>query len=243
MRSPAEATDGLWTGFGPLSTRRLPAAENRRGEGGNLPLRYRAYLHEGAIKQTPRRRVTDQFDDAARTPGSSASTFRRRAPQLDPHQCADAGMADPARPRLSATSCVRSLDQGKIIVDPTRFVADPDKAKRFPELPYVTLRLGYVACDYFNADIGLATVRAEHQAFYRRVFLHETIAEPRMFPGLLKPVGLMAADFPRVRERIFQRYPISARPPSSGGCCSSAQADRRPKMSPIARATSLVPES
>ena len=89
-----------------------------------------------------------------------------------------------------------------------RFVADPEKAKRFPELPYVTLRLAYLACEYFNADLGLAIVRAEHQAFYRRVFMHETIAEPRFFPGLLKPVGLMAADFPAMREKVFQRYPM-----------------------------------
>ncbi len=62
------------------------------------------------------------------------------------------------------------LDQGKVIVDPARFVADPDKVRRLPELPYVTLRLAYMACEYFNADLGLAIVRAEHQAFYRRVF-------------------------------------------------------------------------
>ena len=73
---------------------------------------------------------------------------------------------------------------------------------------YLTLRLAYMACEYFNADLGLAIVRAEHQAFYRRVFLHETIAEPRMFPGLLKPVGLMAADFPAMKEKVFERYPI-----------------------------------
>ena len=65
-----------------------------------------------------------------------------------------------------------------------------------------------MACEYFNADLGLAIVRAEHQAFYRRVFLHETIAEPRMFPGLLKPVGLMAADFPTMKEKVFERYPM-----------------------------------
>ena len=100
------------------------------------------------------------------------------------------------------------LDRGEIIIDPARFVADPEKAKRFPELPYVTLRLAYMACEYFNADLGLAIVRAEHQAFYRRVFLHETIAEPRFFPGLLKPVGLMAADFPAMREKVFERYPM-----------------------------------
>ena len=72
----------------------------------------------------------------------------------------------------------------------------------------MTLRLAYMACEYFNADIGLAIVRAEHQAFYRRVFMHETIAEPRFFPGLLKPVGLMAANFPALREKVFERYPM-----------------------------------
>ena len=65
-----------------------------------------------------------------------------------------------------------------------------------------------MACEYFNADLGLAIVRAEHQAFYRRVFLHETMAEPRMFPGLLKPVGLMAADFPAMKEKVFERFPF-----------------------------------
>ena len=110
--------------------------------------------------------------------------------------------------RRSAKCCMPKLDRGEVIIDPARFVADPDKAKRLPELPYVTLRLAYMACEYFNADFGLAIVRAEHQAFYRRVFLHETIAEPRFFPGLLKPVGLMAADFPAMREKVFERYPM-----------------------------------
>ena len=64
-----------------------------------------------------------------------------------------------------------------------RVLLQTRKRKAFPELPYLTVRLGYMACDYFNADTGLAMVRPDHQAFYRRVFLHETIAEPRPFPG------------------------------------------------------------
>ena len=28
-----------------------------------------------------------------------------------------------------------------------------------------------------------------------------------MFPGLLKPVGLMAAHYPTLREKVFARYP------------------------------------
>jgi hypothetical protein len=65
-----------------------------------------------------------------------------------------------------------------------------------------------LACEYFNADTGLALVRAEHQAFYRRVFLNETIAEPRPFPNVTKKVALMASDFRFVRERVLTRFPI-----------------------------------
>jgi hypothetical protein len=170
-------------------------------------LRYRAYLNEGAIEPNRDRRTTDRFDDLPSTwtfgvyiEGDLASSIRislatpgqRTSPSVD----------------VFPEILLPELARGKVIVDPTRFVADPDRAKRFPELPYVTVRLGYVACGYFNADIGLATVRAEHRAFYRRVFLQQPLCEPRLFPGLLKPVGLMAADYPAIRERVYQRFPF-----------------------------------
>ena len=73
----------------------------------------------------------------------------------------------------------------------------------------MTLRLAYLACDHFNADTGLAMVRTDHQAFYHRVFLHETISEPRSFPGWhSKKVVLMASDFRKLRERVLARFPI-----------------------------------
>ncbi len=56
--------------------------------------------------------------------------------------------------------------------------------------------------------IDSTIVRPEHQAFYRRVFLHETWCEPRTYPGLVKPVGLMAAHLPTVRDRVLARYPF-----------------------------------
>ena len=100
------------------------------------------------------------------------------------------------------------LDRGKVIIDPTRFVADPEKAKNLAALPYITVRLGYIACSHFNADIGLANVRPEHRAFYRKVFLQEPWGEPRLYPGLIKPVGLMAAEYRSIRDRVYQRFPI-----------------------------------
>lgn len=170
-------------------------------------LRYRAYLREGAVSASVDERVTDQFDELpnAWTFGvyfdgtlygsvriSVLTSIWRRSSSAET-------FGDIVLPRL---------DRGQVIVDPSRFVADPDRVKRFPELPYMIVRLAFLACEYFKADLGLAIVRPEHQAFYRRVFLHETVAEPRLFPGLLKPVGLMAADFPKMRETVFERYPM-----------------------------------
>jgi hypothetical protein len=170
-------------------------------------LRYRAYLREGAIPPSADERVTDQYDDLPNSwtfgvyfHGELYSSVRISVLTSDWRMsCSAEAFGEILNPRL---------DRGEIIIDPARFVADPDKAKRFPELPYVTLRLAYMACEYFSADVGLAIVRAEHQAFYRRVFLHESIAEPRFFPGLLKPVGLMAVNFPAMRDKVFERYPM-----------------------------------
>jgi hypothetical protein len=170
-------------------------------------LRYRAYLREGAIQPSADGRVIDQFEDAPNAwtfgvyfQGELYSSIRvsvltsewRMSPSVE----------------LFGDVLHPELDKGRVIIDSTRFVADPEKARNFPELPYVTVRLGSMAGVHFNADYGLAIVRPEHQAFYRRVFLHETWCEPRTYPGLVKPVGLMAAHLPTVRDRVLARYPF-----------------------------------
>ncbi len=170
-------------------------------------LRYRAYLREGAIRPSDDQRVTDQYDDLP-----NSWTFGVYLQDELYSSLRISVLTSEWRESCSADTfgdiVLPKLDLGQVIIDPSRFVADPNKPVRFPELPYLTVRLACMACGYFNADLGLAGVRAEHQAFYRRVFQCETIAEPRWFPGLLKPVGLMAADYSVVRERIFERYPM-----------------------------------
>ncbi|MCP3461182.1 hypothetical protein [Bradyrhizobium sp. CCGUVB23] len=170
-------------------------------------LRYRAYLREGAILPSESERVTDRYDDlpnsftfAVYIRGELYSSIRISV--LTPK------WRDSLSSEMFSDLLHPELDRGKIIIDPTRFVADPEKVKKFPELPYVTVRLGYIACGHFNADIGLANVRAEHRAFYRRVFLQEPWGQPRLYPGLIKPVGLMAAHYPSIRERVFHRFPF-----------------------------------
>lgn len=170
-------------------------------------LRYRAYLHEGAIEPRADRRLTDRFDDLPNSwlfgvylDGELKSSLRVSVatPDNDQTPAVDA-FRDLLEPELA---------KGKVIVDPNRFVADPESRVEYPELPYLTVRLGYLACGHFNADIGTATVRAEHRAFYRRLFLQEALCEPRPYPTLTKPLCLMAADYRAVRDRIFERFPV-----------------------------------
>jgi hypothetical protein len=171
-------------------------------------LRYRAYLHGGLISPSESGRVTDRYDDAPNVwifgifvDGELCGSFRLHVLTSEWRMSYTTELfGDVLHPRL---------DRGEVFIDPARFVADPEKAQRFPELPYLTVRLAYLACEHFNADTGLAMVRADHQTFYRRIFLSETITEPRPFPGWdTKKVVLMASDFPNVREKILARFPI-----------------------------------
>jgi hypothetical protein len=169
-------------------------------------LRYRAYLNEGAIEPNRDQKITDRFDDMPNSwifgvylDGRLASSIRLSISSPEYSMCPSVD--------VFGDYLQQEVDQGKIMVDPTRFVADPDLAGQFPELPYITLRLCFVACSYFNADLGLATVRAEHRSFYKRLFNHQPLSPPRIYPGLTKPICLMAVDFPASREKVFARYP------------------------------------
>jgi hypothetical protein len=170
-------------------------------------MRYRAYLHGGLILPSESQRVSDRYDNAPNAltfgiyvDGELCSSIRLHVLTSEQRTSYSTELfGDVLHPRLY---------RGEVFIDPARFVADPEKAQRFPELPYLTVRLVFLACEFFNADTGLALVRAEHQAFYRRVFLNETIAEPRAFPNVTKKVALMASDFRAVRERVLTRFPI-----------------------------------
>jgi hypothetical protein len=169
-------------------------------------LRYRAYLREGAILPSESQRVIDRYDDAPNSWTFGIYLHGELFSSIRVSVLTAEWRGSPST-EIFGDILHPELDRGRVIVDPTRFVADPDKTRRFPELPYVTVRLGWMACGHFNADIGLANVRPEHRAFYRKVFLQEPLGEPRLLPGLLKPVGLMAADYPSIREKVFQRFP------------------------------------
>lgn len=170
-------------------------------------LRYDAYLREGAIGPDPSHRFTDPEDERPNAwifgiyiDGELASSVRL-------HVAID-GRGDLPASHVFPDFLTGELDAGKTIVDPTRFVADAAATRLYPELPYLTLRACHMAADFFDADDVLATVRAEHQAFYRRVFGHRPVCPPRPYPSLSKPITLMSLDFQALRATILRRYPF-----------------------------------
>jgi hypothetical protein len=208
MQSGAEPRTSLFVrGSGLFDRVDYRPIETREEKDQLYLMRYKAYRHGELIPQSKSERYSDRYDDAP-----NALTF---GIYVDGELCSSVRLhVLTSERRMSYTTDLFGdvlhprLDRGEIFIDPARFVANPEKAQRFPELPYLTLRLAYLACEYFNADTGLALVRAGHQSFYRRVFLHETIAEPRPFPNALVKVALMASDFRALRERVLARFPI-----------------------------------
>ena len=171
-------------------------------------LRYDAYLREGAISPNFSKKIYDRFDDADNSwtfglhiDGAIVSSFR-------------ISISSPAHPMTPAVDGFPDLlgpevEAGKIIVDSNRFVADVNAAQMFPGIPQLNVRLGYLACVYFDAHIATATVRREHQAFYKRVFGHgfQAVCEPRPYATLTKPLSLMMLDFRAERLKILARNP------------------------------------
>ena len=169
-------------------------------------LRYDAYLRKGAIHPNLNRRFIDAYDSLPNAwtfgvyvDGLLASSFRMHVSSKElPHLPALQVFTDVLAPELVA---------GKTLIDHTRFVTNPS-GSQYPELPYATVRLGYMAAEYFSADMGVAGVRGEHQRFYKRVFGYKPVTAPRSYPTLTKPIVLMVLDFPAEREKIVRRYPF-----------------------------------
>ena len=170
-------------------------------------LRYDAYLREGAIGKNFSRRLSDRFDDLDNAFIFGVFVDGRLVSSIRLHVSSS---AYPELPALGVFSDILGpeIEAGRTIIDPTRFVVDHGAAKVYPELPYVTTRIGLMAGEHFGADAILATVRTEHQAFYRRVFGHEVLADARPYPTLVKPLSLMRLDYFAMKERVHQRYPF-----------------------------------
>jgi hypothetical protein len=100
------------------------------------------------------------------------------------------------------------LEEGQTFICPSRFAADPDWSKLYPQIPYLTLRLAGMACLHFQAPYCLSTIREDHAGFYKRIYHAEKIGDARPYPGVFNKVVLYRADVNAIRELSFRRFPF-----------------------------------
>jgi hypothetical protein len=169
-------------------------------------LRYEAYLREGAIGPNASRRFTDEVDNQANTwsfgvhvDGVLAGSMRISV--------TISGLASLPALAVFPDVVAPAIAAGRTIIDPTRFVIDRASSRRHPELPYVMARLAWIAMPYFQADLMLIAVRAEHQAFYKRLLGSQVVCPPRPYPELDKPISLMTCEYDAVRDEVHRRHP------------------------------------
>jgi hypothetical protein len=176
-----------------------------------LRLRYEAYVKEGAALPNESRKLEDRFDLVGNAWNFGFYLDGLLVSAIRVHLLTDHTHVSPA---LDAFPEILGpqIAAGKILVDPNRFVVSPSVARQYPELPFVTVRAAYMGGVHFDADLMTATVRAEHQAFYRRYLSFTLACPPRHYPTLTKPLSLMLLDFKKDASTIASRLPAFVSP-------------------------------
>lgn len=175
-------------------------------------LRYEAYRREGFIPLNSQQVLRDEFDDLPNAYCFAIHLDGRLVSSLRLHHVTPAFRTSPS---YSVFTDVLDplLDRGEACIDPGRFTNDFEASLAFPALPFLAIRLPVLAADHFDAQRGLASVRPEHGAFYRRVFRSVRLSESRFYHGLTFPMELWACDVAAVRDPVMARYPFFASTP------------------------------
>jgi hypothetical protein len=205
--------DGMASRFSDRILRLLEQVEHRVAKTSEdremaFRLRYDAYVRNGLVEPRGDARLYDQcYDDADHSwitmtfiDGELVGTTRvNLAFSEDGIMPAYSVYPDAIGPKLK-------LHQK--LVEFTRTAARLEFSKLYPELPYITLRPGYLAAEHFSVDYAIASARTDHVPFFRRIFGFVPWSEPREYPAFTAKVACLGADFFAVRNRIEARYPF-----------------------------------
>lgn len=170
-------------------------------------LRYKSYRAHGVVGDLSAGSIHDNLDESDNVYRFGVYIDQQLVSTLRIHHL-DSEHRDGPSTQAFGDLVHPMLDSGLTFVDPSRFAADPDWSMVYPQIPYITLRLAGMACFYFEAPYCLSTIREDHAAFYRRIYLSERFGEARPYPGVTARVELYRADVNAIRQRSFERYPF-----------------------------------
>lgn len=171
-------------------------------------LRYASYRLADLVAENPDHIVHDPFDDLPNCQrfgvyidGHLVSTIRLHHVSAEcPQSPSTSVYPDILLPRIAA---------GDSFIDPSRFAADREWSRIFPQIPYLTLRLAGMACFHFNAPYCISMIREDHAAFYKRIYHSRPIGDERPYGGVINCFALLyQADVLAIQEESFRRFPF-----------------------------------
>ena len=191
----------------------LERIEYRRCESGEdleavYRLRYRAYHEHGLLDTIIEGKLVDYLDETPNCycfgvfmDGTLVSTVRL-------HHLTHAMPASPVM-TVFGDRLMPRLASGESFIDPSRLAIDPELGSSVTRsLPYVTLRLAVMANEYFRATGCVSMIRAEHAAFYRRIFGSSAMGTPRTYPPFTFSAFLYVSRVEDNLAATLERFPF-----------------------------------
>lgn len=169
-------------------------------------LRYRCYRAERSIAANERKIMADAFDETANCVHVAVKKDGEILASVRLHLMSKLSFTSPTLEVFP--EILEDLKSGQTVLDPTRFVIHPAARKQRVPLHFLALRIPFLATMFYDIDLALAPVRAEHAAFYRRYLGYEMAMKPRSYPGLKKPVHLLTAKVREQRDAVLARTPV-----------------------------------
>lgn len=169
-------------------------------------LRYRGYRAEGAIEANDRGMMTDAYDDTENCVHVAVEMEGKILASVRLHLVSS---LSPVAPTMAVFPEVGEyLKRGQTMLDSSRLTVDPTARQHRVKLNYLIVRVPLLATIFYDIDLALIPVRAEHAAFYRRYFGARPVIGSRSYLGLTKPLQLMITDVRAERDGIIKRTPF-----------------------------------
>lgn len=170
-------------------------------------MRHEAYARNGSIEVRPSGMFHDAFDESPNVWLMGVFIDGELASSIRIHVSASLDVPLPAATRFSDLIGPH-LREKRCVIDISRHVNRLEFTRRFPEMPYITVRPNFLAEQYFEADYITAAVRTANQLAFKRMFAAIPWSTPREYPPLSGLWALMAYDCKGLKTKTYQRYPF-----------------------------------
>ena len=170
-------------------------------------LRFEAYSRENNVFSDKAFLRSDKFDNEKNAEIFGLYIENRLASSLRLHRVTAETPQTPSAVYFPEFFMTR-LARGDCFLEPTRFVASEEFARRFPSLHFMTMRVCFMATVHYGVPFIMCSVRAEHGSYYRRYFGMEAEVVGKTVPTISVPADLYVGDVAEKLPLVEKRLPF-----------------------------------